>query len=725
MFTATPIKAPDNYDNDPYNDVVELNDLGRLNPLNPAAPLGIHNGRAMVVDREAFETLSHRDNFPGAEDVREVKFLVFDVHTDSPRLFFINSNTHEFHVRFAQNAAGYPHSHGFFNNTTYFTNTNRHNVAGSLVAHDNYVSPEGIQGMYTLQCWPTDPVAARFMIEVYEMIAAGSERPRAFLLLALVCTLQDLSGHVQIAYYSSLVYLAWFAGQLGSRRLHLAPWFLGSLALGHLGGAAQLLPTWELVSLSERAGGASFLFASDYAYDPINWQSFFVPYANGDAGSFTYSGQGIFWESYGYVGVATLGLAAWALVTGWRQRTVLLLGLAALLAYLMVLGAATPFFRVAFAIPGMSYFRFPTRFLLVVDLALCLLAALGATRLLADLRRRQGERVSLALGVLLALVVAADLYHFQPRQNAIVDLATWREPPAVLEHLPTGGEPFRVFSPLAARAHTNAYRRANGWQGDLSPYVAQRELLQPNGNVLHDLQTPDGYNPITPHYVVEMWGDMQRPGLVQASFGLAEQGLATPGLVLSPAFHTLMSLHNVRYLLCAWPIATAGPLAYRGRVGNVHLYENPDALPRAFVVGHAEVIPEAEASLAYLASARFEPRREAVVATPPEPAPRGDHRSSRARIIEYTAGRVAVEVEAMTNGLLVLADTWYPGWEARVDGTPTPVLRANHTLRAVSVPGGRHEVVFEFRPKSVALGAALSGLGLSGILLAAVRLRSS
>src|SRR5258708_20095128 len=60
-----------------------------------------------------------------------------------------------------------------------------------------------------------------------------------------------------------------------------------------------------------------------------------------------------------------------------------------LAAYLFVLGAATPVFRVAYLLlPGMKLFRFPTRFLIVVELGLALLAAAGLTRLRVGLERR-------------------------------------------------------------------------------------------------------------------------------------------------------------------------------------------------------------------------------------------------------------------------------------------------------------------------------------------------
>ena len=76
--------------------------------------------------------------------------------------------------------------------------------------------------------------------------------------------------------------------------------------------------------------------------------------------------------------------------------------------------------------------------------------------------------------------------------------------------------------------------------------------------------------------------------------------------------------------------------------------------------------------------------------------------------------------------LLVLADTFFPGWEARVDGRLVPIWEANVAHRAVLVPeGGRHTVEFTYRSRPfeagrvVSLAAAAVGL----IALAAIRFR--
>jgi hypothetical protein len=106
-------------------------------------------------------------------------------------------------------------------------------------------------------------------------------------------------------------------------------------------------------------------------------------------------------------------------------------------------------------------------------------------------------------------------------------------------------------------------------------------------------------------------------------------------------------------------------------------------------------------------------RRPQSSAQPPVPA----------RILHDGDTRVEAEVSPLRPAQLVLADTYYPGWGARVDGRRVPLRPANTAFRAVQLPPGRHRVVFEYRPRTLIVGAAVSlaaSVGIALALLAAV-----
>jgi uncharacterized membrane protein YfhO len=77
---------------------------------------------------------------------------------------------------------------------------------------------------------------------------------------------------------------------------------------------------------------------------------------------------------------------------------------------------------------------------------------------------------------------------------------------------------------------------------------------------------------------------------------------------------------------------------------------------------------------------------------------------------------VVLRVRAPRRGFLVLADQWFPGWQATVDGTPVEIARANYVFRAVEVPAGDSRVEFRYRPRSVMVGALVSAVTLLGVV---------
>ena len=135
------------------------------------------------------------------------------------------------------------------------------------------------------------------------------------------------------------------------------------------------------------------------------------------------------------------------------------------------------------------------------------------------------------------------------------------------------------------------------------------------------------------------------------------------------------------------------------------------ALPRVAVFRHVVVARDDADALRRVASAGFQPQREAIV----EPGVAGDPalaalgRTAAAPVIPgaleyYASRRVRARIDAPAPALVVLNDTDFPGWVATVDGRRVPILRANYLFRGVVVGAGSHIVEFVYQPRSYAIG---------------------
>ena len=158
------------------------------------------------------------------------------------------------------------------------------------------------------------------------------------------------------------------------------------------------------------------------------------------------------------------------------------------------------------------------------------------------------------------------------------------------------------------------------------------------------------------------------------------------------------------------------PLDSGPNVGSMGVWVNSRAQPRAYLVSAARTVGSAEAAWEAVAALSFNPRRTVVLEGVDSrfrgnDGGRADGQDTpgSARLTSDGPQRIAIAVEAATDSWLVLADAWFPGWTATLDGVPVPVLRANYLVRAVSVPAGRHEVVFSYDPPGYATGRTVSG----------------
>ncbi len=159
------------------------------------------------------------------------------------------------------------------------------------------------------------------------------------------------------------------------------------------------------------------------------------------------------------------------------------------------------------------------------------------------------------------------------------------------------------------------------------------------------------------------------------------------------------------------PLGSTTPQAMLRRTREVLAHLKHPAVLRDVAVVEAQ---PANSALPAWGAGGIEPH------TQPSLARQSAAAAEKCRIVRYEPCRVEIEVQLQQEGLVVLADQFYPGWTLEVasNGSPPrrwPVLRTNRVMRGAWLPPGRHRLVYRYRPASFPIGALLSGVGWAAV----------
>jgi hypothetical protein len=241
-------------------------------------------------------------------------------------------------------------------------------------------------------------------------------------------------------------------------------------------------------------------------------------------------------------------------------------------------------------------------------------------------------------------------------------------------------------------------------------------ILVNNRGVLHGVEDVQGYNPVQPRRFVDYLTALNGTPQEYHDANIYQTGLGSP----------LLDLLNIRYIVipATFPadrldlrdLEAAFPTIYQD--DQVQILENVNALPRAWVVHEAQQVAT-EQVLPMLASGAVDPWTTALLeTTPPELAPTGIDGVNRATIVAEQPELLRISVETDAPGLLMLSETYDPGWNAYIDGERVDVLTANYLLRAVPVPAGVHEIELRYEPVEMKIGLAISGVTAAIVIVA-------
>jgi hypothetical protein len=173
-----------------------------------------------------------------------------------------------------------------------------------------------------------------------------------------------------------------------------------------------------------------------------------------------------------------------------------------------------------------------------------------------------------------------------------------------------------------------------------------------------------------------------------------------------PGVHKLLSANNYIGRTPARPEQTP---VFEGATG-LKVFRNPDALPRLRTVHEAIGIRDDKSFTNALLSPDMHSDRTVLL---PTDAPKLDScEGDQIQVRGKEPARIDADVTMRCRGMLILGDSWFPGWRAYVDGQRVPIHKAYNLVRGVVVEGGSHHVTFRYLPGSVFSGAVLALLGI-------------
>ena len=556
--------------------------------------------------------------------------------------------------------------------------------------------------------------------------------------LAVVISLQALAGHAQSMAYSLLFAVAWslwrvasVAGWRAVGRLALIWLAAGVLGLGL--AAAQLVPTSEYLIESSRGAGLQETGALTYSFWPWRAVGLVLPGLFGSPAMGDYWGYGNYWEDALYLGVLPLLMAMSAALRAGRLnhhlgKTRSFLLVAAGIAFLLALGANTPFFPFLFrTVPFFDVFNAPTRFNLITTFSLALLAGigaelwarptgralywtrlgtaaaggvflLGATAAIAPTGLRESFGRSFAAAGfwlllagalallwparvghrwvgLVAAVITLDLVVAGSGLNPTTSASIYQGTTALIAQT---GDDHRVYLfPETERVlKFERTHRFDSFQMNLDPRWI-RESGLPNTTLLDGLSTANNFDPLLSGRYVDWISALARaPEASQAE--------------------------RLRLMDVGW---------LGGEVGSEAPWVSYRRVPgaqRAWLVPQAVAAKSVTEALSLLDTPSFDPNQEVVLEGPPEVALLEGGPGVAEVLSSPDPNRLDVKVEAAAGGWLVLSDVWYPGWGASVDGTPAESYPADGAFRAVWVPPGSSTVTWLYQPTSFQVGVLVS-----------------
>ncbi|MFC1868339.1 YfhO family protein [Thermodesulfobacteriota bacterium] len=561
----------------------------------------------------------------------------------------------------------------------------------------------------------------------------------------LIFGIQILGGFPQITFYTifgALAFCFFYGIIIAKKRGFKAVLRIGiGLAIMIMTGlflaSVQLLPTLEFMSLSTRAGGINYDFATFGSLHPKELLTFIFPDIFGNVVDKTYWGSsfgGLFWEDIGYLGILPLFMVFFSKRDDSLRHLRYFFILLTFFSLLLALGKHNPVYPIIYRLPGFNSFRLPAQILFLYMFGMAVMCGMGFDRWLeGGFFLTKGFVTFFILAGVLIISSLISLHYFH-RQFFLFLFQNFAETPLgnidfdklymriglgvdragilffasalllllrkhnkikdvlfgaiviaiVVIDLGLFGVQFIEPFKLEVSESKEQIRKALNREPAKGRVVTMSPLFRPNDGLEYRFPSILGYDPLIlkryAHYVQVSQDQYPENHVVNLSW-------------IKRPDSKLIKMLNARQFV-----------AKKG----IEIIDNE--IPYFIIVNNI-IIKDPDDVLSFLKSDQFDPK-ETVVFESPESASlyRRDSEPpvGACTITAYKNEEIHLRVVTDKPGYLVLSEVFYPGWQAVVDGERRPIQRGNYLFRVIYLEEGEHDVNLYFVSWPFRIGAALS-----------------
>jgi len=573
-----------------------------------------------------------------------------------------------------------------------------------------------------------------------------TKKIRYLLLFVVSIVLSAFAGHSQI-FMASMIFIfcfCFFRTYAHGLNKNLAVPIFVVFLIGCGVSAIQLIPTAELVLNSARSPHDIEFFLKNLLIQPKEWLLFLSPDAFGNPATRNYLLSGSYPAKALSIGLAPLIFALSMISLKWKKDHIQTFFLFSVL-ILLFLVTLNPLSWLLYHIP-ISFLTSssPSNIQYLLSFSLAVLSGIGLDFWIKDHSSIKIKKFLLiTLGILIGSVIVFRLFHVPfNAKNALLSigitilfiLSTYifqtKNKKILLVFLIialTIGERFYIFqkfnpfvpsefffpkTELSAWLQQNAgINRFWGYgYGTIASNVA-------TGINVYDIQ---GYDPLYPKQYAEFIG-LSQEGTLPDKFNDQNRSNATvapgfgkTGFMENPYRLRILNLGSVRYILDRVENGSTQetfPPNQFNQVGTMNdwkILESSNALPRAFLVNDYTIATSRKEQATILMQPSFNPKTTALLEENP-PFKASINQSSGAAVLQsYEPNKIIIQTQSSTSSILIVTDTYYPGWTATIDRTRTSIKRVDYTYRAIFVPEGEHVITMRFEPLSFRIGIWVS-----------------